>query len=242
MSSQLQWDLLSSNMSSLTSERSAVMRGQHERSNKGVRKETHGEESVMTRFDAGALTIMFAIAALAACATPKPSIRANLDASANMSAYRTYGFLANPGTNRNGYSTPLTSYFKEAVRREMNARGYRYEESDPDLLVNFNANAREQVDVRSTPRASVGMGYYGYRSGIYGTFPLYPYGNDVDTVRYKVGTANVDVVDARKKQLIWEGIAEGKLTKEIMNDPRAAVNAVVTQIFEKFPGRAAAAP
>ena len=78
---------------------------------------------------------------------------------------------------------------------------------EADLLVNFNANARENVDVRSTPSPT--YGYYGYRGGMYGG---YGYGgSDVETVRYKVGTANVDVVDARKKQLVWEGLVEGKL-------------------------------
>ena len=49
--------------------------------------------------------------------------------------------------------------------------------------------------------------------------------SDVETVHYKVGTANIDVVDARKRELVWEGVAEGKLTDKVMKDPRAAVNA-----------------
>ena len=33
-----------------------------------------------------------------------------------------------------------------------------------------------------------------------------------ETMHYKVGTANIDVVDARRKQLIWVAVAEGRLT------------------------------
>ena len=69
---------------------------------------------------------------------------------------------------------------------------------EADLLVNFGANASEKIDVRSTP-TSMGVGYggyYGYRGGMYGASWST---SDVETVRYKVGTANIDVVDARQE-------------------------------------------
>ena len=171
--------------------------------------------------------------ALTACESG-PKLRANTDPAANFAQYKSYTFPEKTGTDRDGVSTPLTSYFKEAVRREMDARGYQFVESgDADLLVNFHANAKENVDVRSTPAPYAG-GYYGYRAGVYGGW--YGGGSEVETVRYKVGTANIDVVDARKRQLVWEGIAEGKLTDKVMKDPRGAVNLVVTEIFKQYPG------
>ncbi len=178
-----------------------------------------------------------ALGLMTACAS-KPEIRSNTAPGANLSAYRTYAFVPNPGTDRGGISTPLTGYFKEAVRREMDARGFRYVESgDADLLINFNANARENVDVRSTPAPT--YGYYGYRGGMYGGMGYgYGGGSDVETVRYKVGTANIDIVDASKKQLVWEGIVEGRLNDKVMKDPKTAVDKVVTEMFLKFPGRA----
>ena len=176
---------------------------------------------------------------LAACSSG-PTIRANTAPDANLQSYKTYTFASPLGTDRGGtIETPLTGYFKEAVRREMGARGYQFVEGgDADLMVNFAANARENVDVRSTPAPTYGYGYYGYRAGVYGSWYG---GSEVETVRYKVGTANIDVVDARKKQLLWEGLAEGKLSDKVMKDPRAAVNLVVTEIFKQFPGNAGGA-
>jgi Domain of unknown function (DUF4136) len=173
---------------------------------------------------------------LAGCETSKPTIRANTDPSANLAAYHTYSFAANPGTNRGGYSTPLTSYFQDAIRREMDTRGYKYVEAGGDLIVNFNANARENVDIESTPGPAVG--YYGYRGGMYGGAIVES--PDIQTVRYKVGTVNVDIVDANRKQLLWEGIAEGRLTDQVMKNPQGAVSAVVTEMFTRFPGRSGA--
>jgi len=175
---------------------------------------------------------------LSACATG-PKIRANTAPGANLQSYKTYTFPARLGTDRGDVQTPLTGYFKEAVQREMNARGYQFVEGgDADLWVNFHVNAKDQTDIRSTPSMSYGVGYYGYRGGMYGGWG----GTDVETVHYKVGTANIDVVDARQKQLVWEGVAEGKLTDKVMKDPRAAVNLVVTEMFKQYPGHPGGAP
>jgi hypothetical protein len=180
-----------------------------------------------------------AAAALLAGCESGPQIRTNVDPSANLSSYKTYMFAEKTGTDRPGYSTPITSYFKEAIRREMDSRGYKYVEGGPaELLVNFNANAQEKVDVRTTPGSTYGYGYgyYGYRGGLYGASAFPP---EVQTVRYKTGTANVDVVDLSKKQVVWEGIAEARLTDKMMKDPRTAISGVITEMFAQFPGRAA---
>lgn len=177
------------------------------------------------------LAVLAATVLLAACESG-PKIRANTAPNANLQSYKTYTFPAKLGTDRGDVQTPLTGYFKEAVRREMDARGYHFVEGgDADLWVNFHVNAQEKTDIRSTPAPYYG-GYYGYRGGMYGGW----YGaSDVETVHYKVGTANIDVVDAKKRELVWEGVAEGKLTDKVMKDPRAAVNIVVTEIYKQFP-------
>ena len=183
---------------------------------------------------AGAL----ALTMLAGCESG-PTIRSNVDPAANLSSYKTYMFPEKTGLDRPGYSTPISSYFKEAIRREMDSRGYKYVENGPaDLLVNFNANSKENVDVRTTPGATYGYGYgyYGYRGGLYGASAFPP---EVETVRYKTGTANVDVVDLSRKQVVWEGIAEARLTDKMMKDPRTAINGVITEMFLQYPGRAA---
>jgi hypothetical protein len=183
--------------------------------------------------------LLLATVALAAC-TSAPTIRVNLSPTAQFANYRSYGFVAEPGTNRSGYSTPVTAYFKEAIAREMNARGYVLNEAAPDLLINFNANARENVDVQTRPGSlnmSFGMSYYSYRGGMYMVpRPMFTE-PEVVTVRYQVGTANIDVVDATKKEVVWEGIAEGRLSDKAMKDPAPAIGAVVTEMFLKFPGR-----
>ena len=185
----------------------------------------------------GARLSLIALAAvmLAGCETG-PQVRSVSEPGANLASYRTYSFAAQPGTNRGGNVTPLTTFFQTAITREMNARGFQHVESGGDLLINFNARVSEKADIQSTPGPGpyYGYGYYGYRGGMYA-------GPEVQTVRYKVGTANIDVVDAKRKVVVWEGIAEQELTDQVMQNPQPAIDNVVTKMFAQFPGRAAGA-
>lgn len=186
-----------------------------------------------SRIQIRAALLATVVTLLAACASTGPEIRVNRDQSADFGRYHTFGFPAETGTDRGGYSTLLTSYFKTAVTREMRARGYEFSETNPDLLVNFFVNVRHESDTR--PQLGMGYGYYGYRYGLYTAWPLY----DVqgETVHYRVGTANIDIVDAAKKQLLWEGVAEGQLRDQDMDNPQPVVDKVVTQVMARFSGR-----
>lgn len=172
---------------------------------------------------------------IAGCASNRaPNTRVDYDKSADFSVYRTFGFPKQTGTDRGGYSTLVTSYFKSALTTAMEARGYKLSEDKPDLLVNFFMNTRERTELRPQPSASMGYGYYGYRDGLYRGWPMYEQDR---TVNYQIGTINVDIVDAEKKQLIWEGVSEGRMSEEAMANPKVTVNAVVTEMMRKYPGR-----
>jgi Domain of unknown function (DUF4136) len=172
---------------------------------------------------------------VAGCATTTPpKARIDYDRKADFSVYRTFGFPKETGTDRGGYSTLITSYFKDSVSTAMEARGYKYDADHPDLLVNFYMNTQDRTETRSDPSIGFGYGYYGYRHGLYSPWPLYE-GDRTET--YKVGTINVDIVDAEKKQLVWEGVSEGRVSDEAMENPKVTVNAVVTDLMRQYPGR-----
>ncbi len=180
-----------------------------------------------------------AVLLLAGCATG-PKVRTDTAANINFTGYKTFAFMPEPATDKAGYATLVTQHFKDAITAEMTALGYQYSEHNADLLVNFNSNVENRTDVRSTPSASIHYGYYHYRRGIYAGFPLYT--TEVDTIRYKYGTVNIDVVDAAQKQLIWEGISEGTLKKSDLDQPKAAIAKVVALIFQQYPTRAGSTP
>jgi len=183
-------------------------------------------------------TLALACLGLASACTSGPETRSDFDRSANFAGYQTYGFVSPMGTDRGGNATIISGHFKTAISREMEARGYRLD-ANPHLLVNVNTSTQDRTDVQSYPSASMGAGYYGYRGGMYSAWPMYS--NDVTTTHYKVGTANIDVVDSARKQLVWEGVAEARLTDKMLENPGPAIASVVTEMFAKYPATAGAA-
>lgn len=171
---------------------------------------------------------------LAGCATG-PLISSDSDPQADFASYRSYGFYSPLAVEPKGYSTPSSSVMKAAVRREMEARGYVYDESEPDLLVNINAYVNERQDVVSMPEVNYTY-YYSYRANTYFAVPFWSERTSVS--RYREGTLNVDLVDARAKRLAWEGVAVGRVARLKPGEREQRINATIAEIFAAYPHRA----
>jgi hypothetical protein len=177
--------------------------------------------------------IVTAVAALAAGCATGPQVHAEFDPQVDFSRYATFGFVDPLGTDRAGYATIVSQYLKEAASREMQARGLRPVDADPDLLLNFNARLSEKVQVVGTMPPAVGMGYYGYRRGLYATWPMYTAEPWVNT--YDEGTLNIDIVDRARRQMVWEGVAVDTVTDKTTANLKAAIDGAVSAVFAKFP-------
>ena len=179
------------------------------------------------------LCSLVALAALVGCASA-PETPADYDQTVDFAQYRSFGFFDKVGTDQPDYESLATRQLKASPRRELEARGYRYTETAPDLLVNFNASVTQQTRVRHKPFYG---GYYGYGygyPGYYGAWAGYePY---VD--QYEEGTLSIDIVDARPKQLVWEGVTVGRITDKAKKNRATAIDVAVQDMFTQFPFRA----
>ena len=173
--------------------------------------------------------LLFGLAWLAGCAST-PTVTANYDPATDFRAYRTFGFYEKTGTDAAGYESLVTQTLKASARREMEARGYAYAPTAGELLVNFNAKLAHHTRVTQTAPV-YGYGYYGYRTGFYGGWP--GYNTYVD--KYTEGTLNIDVVDAARRQLVWEGVAIGRVTEAHRQNREVAIDKAVHEIFARFP-------
>jgi hypothetical protein len=169
---------------------------------------------------------------LAACASG-PEVRAISDPSANFAQYQTFGFADPLGTDRAGYQSIVSQQLKASTRRELEARGLRYSEQNPQLLVNFLAQLNDKMRVTTTPEPVMAPGYYGYRRGFYQPWPMYTERTDV--TQYQEGTLTVDVIDAARKQLVWEGTVTKSVTSKDQQNVGTAIDGAVTAAFAKFP-------
>lgn len=188
------------------------------------------------RVPAGAirLALLLLVALLAGCATG-PRITTDTDPAADFASYRTFAFYDPLAVETKGYATPSSQRMKSAARREMESRGYVYDEAKPDLLVNINAYINERQDVISTPQLQFRT-YYNYR---YNSYVQSAFWTDrTDVYNYSEGTLNIDLVDALRKQLVWEGVAVGRManTKPSQRDTR--IDSTIGEIFAQYPHRA----
>jgi Domain of unknown function (DUF4136) len=190
------------------------------------------------RVPAGALrlALLLLVALLAGCATG-PRITTDTDPSADFAGYRTFAFYAPLAVETKGYSTPSSQRMKSAARREMEARGYVFDEARPDLLVNINAYINERQDIISTPQLQHRM-YYNYRYNSYVSTAFWV--DRTDVYNYSEGTLNIDLVDAARKQLVWEGVAVGRMANTKPAARNTRIDSTVAEIFAQYPHRAGA--
>ncbi|RZT97788.1 DUF4136 domain-containing protein [Rivibacter subsaxonicus] len=158
--------------------------------------------------------------ALAGCAS-KPSISRVADPDVDFHSYRTFAFV-----RANGNPSLIDRRFLAAARSQMERRGYAFDERAPDLLVNIAAVVEDQPGQRATP----------------GNVPG---GERVGTEDYRLGRMAIDLIDPRRRQVIWHGVAEGRVTPAMLRDAGTAAEKAVAAIFDTFPVKAsstAAAP
>ena len=116
---------------------------------------------------------------------------------------------------------------REAITREMIAKGYTQSSADPDLLINIGAVVKEQAQTRETnirdaPRYT-GQRNYSWKS------------EEVVVGHYKTGTVTIELVDRLKNSMVWQGVVEG-LVADKPKTFQSDINKAITGVFQKFPG------
>ena len=178
------------------------------------------------------LAVIVSLLMLTGCATG-PTVRVDFDRLADFTHYQSFGFVSPLGTDRGGYQSIVSQHLKAATQRQLEARGLHLDTVKPQLLINFYAQLNEKLRITTMPEARMGLGYYGYRAGLYAPWPMY-YDQTIVTP-YIEGTLNIDVVDAVRKQLVWESVVIESVTQETLDNLATAINAAVTAAFAKYP-------
>lgn len=169
---------------------------------------------------------------VSACASG-PQVTSDYDRKADFSSYRTFAFFEPLGTDRAGYSTLLTERLKTLTRLQMEQRGYQFDAASPDLLVNFVAQSRVKTEYVPPPPMPWGPNYFGYRMGWYDPWVGYGFGSNM--IQYTEGVLTIDLIDARRKQLVWEGVGRSVIdnVEQALSEQKLAP--VVADIFAHYP-------
>lgn len=114
------------------------------------------------------------------------------------------------------------SKIKEAVEYELNAKGFKKDESNPDLLILFSVT--EQPGTLRTYN-----GYQMINNGLDSTRTP----ENVQNTNIDPGTLIINILDAKTSMVAWQGYASGILKPDMVND-NVKVREAVSSIFKEF--------
>jgi len=144
-----------------------------------------------------------------------PSVRiySDLEESAHFESYKTYTFLDFTEGNKKTIPGMELERIRVAFAREMESRGFKFSEQDPDVTIQITVYHRQALD----------RGYY-----------YHP------TRSYMERAITLDMFDAHTHKHVWHGAAVGELASTA-NKRAENFPLVAKAIFEKYPVQASAA-
>ena len=168
--------------------------------------------------------LLAALAMLGSCVSVRTM--ADYDKQANFSNYKTYAFYK-PGIDKAEISDLDKKRILRAIEAEMAAKGFTKSET-PDVLVSIFTKERERVDVYNN---NWGWGWY-WNPWWWG--PNY---NNVST--RTEGSLYIDLIDAHKKELVWQGKGTGNLNYAgNVERKEQRIQEFVAEILKKYPPQA----
>ncbi|NOX16731.1 MAG: DUF4136 domain-containing protein [Chlorobi bacterium] len=159
------------------------------------------------------------------------SVNTDYDDSVDFSQYKTYKFYSGKDLDGDALAKhPLAKKrIVNSIKKALNAKGFTETSDNPDLIIATYAGIDQKMNV-TTYGGHYGYGWYSpYWGGGMGV-------TQTDVNYYDEGTLIIDVVDAKKKALVWRGTGTQILRDYSSNEERQAnIDDVVSQILDDFP-------
>jgi hypothetical protein len=174
------------------------------------------------------LGLLTLAAILSGCASG-PNIVVNADPSADFMSLRTFDFMRPLSTDRGDVQTLLSTQLIAATTEELGKRGWRREQNNPDVLINFLLETHEQIRSRNTGASVSTM----HRSGRYGGWGATMSTPTIEQTTQ--GALSIDMIDPARNQMIWEGTATNRVTDRMRDNQEESVRTFVTAILADFP-------
>ncbi len=172
--------------------------------------------------------ILWSALAIGGCATA-PRVSWVASPEVDVSAYRTFAFFTPLGTDREGGTgTILSETLKNETRQQLEARGFRFVTEDPDLLVNFFVETRQVIEGVRRPGVDIRYGVFHRHYGVWADY-------ETDIRQFTEGSLHIDVVDAARNQLVWEGVAQQRLPEDDFTFRPEQVRTAVRLVFAELP-------
>ena len=168
------------------------------------------------RYDFKLLSLIILIA-LSSCSTVR--VNADYDKKVSFTNYKSYAYLKS-GIDKAEISDLDKKRILHSIDEVMLSKGFSKSEN-PDVLISIFTKERERVDV-----------YQNYGFG-WGWNPYWGMGYSNVTTTPE-GTLFIDIIDAKTKELVWQGEGSGYLTKNTEKKD-ARIKEFVSKILEQYP-------
>lgn len=170
--------------------------------------------------------LLFAIL-LSSCSSIR--VAADYDREANFDNYKTFAFFK-PGIDKAEINDLDKRRILRAIEAELMAKGYTKSEN-PDMLVSIFTKSTQRVDIYNNAWGAGAWGWGGY--GRWGWGGPGWGGSQVSTKTE--GVLYIDLVDANKKELIWQGSGTGYLVTKNIDKKEARIKEFVAEMLTQFP-------
>ena len=175
--------------------------------------------------------LLLTLAAAPLMAQNNYTISSNRDREAAFKEYKTYAWAKQASSDRmldySGKDVGLKNQIKSAIKHEMTALGYEESTTNPDILINYRI-FEEPIEVEGHENYFRDANYWSegeIKAGTVGVLPLNEMGtpagslaggaNQTQKYYFDKGTILVQMVDAERGEVVWQGYASG-----IMKDGR----------------------
>lgn len=153
-------------------------------------------------------------------------VATDYDRKANFNDYKTFAFFKT-GIDKAEISDLDKRRILRAIESELLAKGFTKSEN-PDLLISLFTKSNQRVDVYNNY-----WGYGGWGWGGYG--PGWGWGwNQPNVSTSTEGTLYIDLIDAKKKELVWQGMGTGYLSGN-MDKKEERIKEFVAEIMKQYP-------
>lgn len=174
------------------------------------------------------LPLFVALIALAGCAGSGTHIVSSHHPATDFSQYRSYTFAEPLSVDNNGVRTAIGMELVAATIRVLQERGMQLNNSSPDLRIDFFLSQSDMSSANTSLHSHSNMNAWsGYRM-------------QAATARHMSsqivnGTLVIDVTDIRRGTLVFEGLAESRITESMRDNLTETINTTVVDILAEMP-------
>ena len=169
------------------------------------------------------LPIVLVALVLTSCSSVK--VAADYDKAVDFNNYKTFAFFKS-GIDKAEISDLDKRRILRAIESELMAKGFTKSEN-PDVLVSIFTKSNQRVDVYNNSWGAGAWGWGGPRWG-------WGWNSQPNISTSTQGVLFVDLIDANKKELVWQGQGTGYLSKNV-EKKEERIKEFVSKIMEKYP-------